>query len=82
MLSVRGIACCRRHPARSTDRVSGVLGLDANLDSAGVTKGALYYHFDSKEALGYAIVEEVIAPDLRGKWVGPLTERQVTLSTL
>ncbi len=40
--------------------------------SAGVTKGALYYHFESKEALGYAIVEEIIAPDVHGKWVRPL----------
>lgn len=36
--------------------------LDTILAAAGVTKGALYYHFDSKEALGYAVVEEVIAP--------------------
>src|SRR5271163_4204050 len=43
--------------------------LDAILASAGVTKGALYYHFDSKEALGYAVVEEVIAPDVRAKWL-------------
>src|ERR1700676_4786055 len=47
-------------------------GLDTILASAGVTKGALYYHFDSKEALGYAVVEEVIAPDVHGKWVRPL----------
>jgi len=46
--------------------------LDTILTSAGVTKGALYYHFKSKEALGYAVVEEVIAPDVRGKWVRPL----------
>jgi TetR/AcrR family transcriptional regulator, transcriptional repressor for nem operon len=46
--------------------------LDTILASAGVTKGALYYHFKSKEALGYAVVEEVIAPDVHGKWVGPL----------
>jgi len=46
--------------------------LDTILASAGVTKGALYYHFKSKEALGYAVVEEVIAPDVRGKWVRPL----------
>src|SRR5258708_36731811 len=47
-------------------------GLDAILASAGVTKGALYYHFKSKEALGYAVVEEVIAPNVHGKWVRPL----------
>jgi AcrR family transcriptional regulator len=29
--------------------------LDAILARAGVTKGALYYHFDNKEALGYAL---------------------------
>jgi TetR/AcrR family transcriptional regulator, transcriptional repressor for nem operon len=46
--------------------------LDKMLASAGVTKGALYYHFKSKEALGYAVVEEVIAPDVHGKWVRPL----------
>ena len=47
-------------------------GLGTILASAGVTKGALYYHFKSKEALGYAVVEEVIAPDVQGKWVRPL----------
>jgi TetR/AcrR family transcriptional regulator, transcriptional repressor for nem operon len=46
--------------------------LDTILAVAGVTKGALYYHFDSKEALGYAVVDEIIAPDVRGKWVRPL----------
>jgi TetR/AcrR family transcriptional repressor of nem operon len=46
--------------------------LDTILASAGVTKGALYYHFKSKEALGYAVVEEIIAPDVHGKWVKPL----------
>lgn len=45
--------------------------LDTILAVAGVTKGALYYHFDSKEALGHAVIDEVIAPDVRGKWVHP-----------
>src|SRR5438876_437655 len=31
--------------------------LDIILASIGVTKGALYYHFKNKEALGYAMVE-------------------------
>ncbi len=46
--------------------------LDTILAVAGVTKGALYHHFDSKEALGHAVIEEIIAPDVRGKWVSPL----------
>jgi TetR/AcrR family transcriptional repressor of nem operon len=47
-------------------------GLDTILASTGVTKGALYYHFKSKEALGYAVIEEIIAPDVHVKWVRPL----------
>ena len=45
--------------------------LDAILAKAGVTKGALYYHFDNKEALGYAVVDEVIASKVPPKWVQP-----------
>jgi TetR/AcrR family transcriptional regulator, transcriptional repressor for nem operon len=48
--------------------------LDTILDGAGVTKGALYHHFESKEALGHAIVEEVIAGITRDKWLVPLQE--------
>ena len=57
-------------------------GLDTILASTGVTKGALYYHFDSKEALGYAIVEEVIALDLRAKWLRPLQSGKDPFNTL
>jgi len=73
-----------RDPERTRDRLlqaasrevyrSGFqsASLDAILAATGVTKGALYYHFDSKEALGYAVVEEVINPDVRATWVRPL----------
>jgi AcrR family transcriptional regulator len=47
-------------------------GLDTILAATGVTKGALYYHFDGKEALGHAIVDEVIAVMTRDKWLLPL----------
>ena len=57
-------------------------GLDTILAAAGVTKGALYHHFDSKEALGYAVVEEIIAPDLRAKWLRPLQEGKDPINTL
>jgi len=57
-------------------------GLEAILAAAGVTKGALYYHFGSKEALGYAIVEEIIGPDNRGQWLGPLEKGRDPIETL
>ena len=56
--------------------------LDGILASAGVTKGALYYHFKNKEALGYAVVEEVISPVVRGQWVLPLQGVKDPIDTL
>ena len=47
-------------------------GIDTILAATNVTKGALYYHFDGKEALGYAIVDEVIANLVRDGWLRPL----------
>jgi AcrR family transcriptional regulator len=47
-------------------------GIDTILAATDVTKGALYHHFDSKEALGYAIVEEIIAKLVRDRWLHPL----------
>ncbi len=56
--------------------------LDVILAKAGVTKGALYYHFDSKEALGYAVVDEVITDIAREKWLDPLRNPQNPIDTL
>jgi AcrR family transcriptional regulator len=47
-------------------------GVDSILAATNVTKGALYYHFGSKEALGYAIVEEIIAKLVRDRWLRPM----------
>jgi TetR/AcrR family transcriptional regulator, transcriptional repressor for nem operon len=53
---------------------SGFRGSDVAsiLHAAGVTKGAMYHHFESKEALGYAVVDEIIADIMREKWQAPL----------
>jgi TetR/AcrR family transcriptional regulator, transcriptional repressor for nem operon len=47
-------------------------GVDTILAATNVTKGALYYHFESKEALGHAIIEEIIAEITRDRWMRPL----------
>src|SRR6516225_7205056 len=51
-------------------------GIDAILAATNVTKGALYYHFDSKEALGHAIIEEVVAKFPRDRWLLPLQQSE------
>jgi AcrR family transcriptional regulator len=47
-------------------------GIDTILAATNVTKGALYYHFESKEALGHAIVDEIVAKLVRDSWLLPL----------
>ena len=49
-------------------------GIDTILAATNVTKGALYYHFENKEALGYAIVEEIVAKLPRDRWLLPLQQ--------
>ena len=56
--------------------------LDAILAAAGVTKGALYHHFDNKEALGYAVVDEVITGSVHQKWVQPLRNAKNPIDVL
>ncbi len=56
--------------------------LDAILAAAGVTKGALYHHFDNKEALGYAVVDEIIASKVNQKWVQPLRNAKNPIDAL
>lgn len=46
--------------------------IDTILAAANVTKGAFYHHFESKEALGHAIIDEVIEALARDRWFLPL----------
>ena len=38
----------------------------------GTTKGALFHHFAGKQALGYAVVEEIVRPITKERWFDPL----------
>jgi len=51
-------------------------GIDTILATTNVTKGALYHHFESKEALGHAIIEEIVAEMTRDRWLRPLERNQ------
>lgn len=57
----------RRHGYATAD-------LDALLQAAGVTRGALYHHFHSKEGLGLAVVEEVLRDWVLDRWLHPVAQ--------
>ena len=42
------------------------------VEAAGTTKGALFHHFDSKQELGYAVLDEMIGPLLLQRWLEPV----------
>lgn len=46
------------------------------LQDTGLTKGALYHHFPTKQALGLAVIEEVIKKRLEGLIFKPLRESE------
>jgi TetR/AcrR family transcriptional regulator, transcriptional repressor for nem operon len=56
--------------------------LEAIVDSAGVTKGALYHHFGGKQALGYAVVDEVLGRLLYEHWLRPIEHAADPLDAL
>lgn len=44
------------------------------LANTNVTKGALYHYFPTKLALGYAVVDEILAEQIQQQWVLPLLQ--------
>ncbi|MCW8964763.1 MAG: TetR/AcrR family transcriptional regulator [Gammaproteobacteria bacterium] len=77
---------CKRDPVKTREKLLlsafeqihehgfQTVSLDAILRDTGVTKGALYHHFPNKNALGYAVVEEIISPTLSAFWIDPVLE--------
>jgi AcrR family transcriptional regulator len=52
------------------------------LQDTGLTKGALYHHFPTKQDLGLAVVDEVIAARFEERFFRPLRESQRPVATL
>ncbi|WP_296886968.1 TetR/AcrR family transcriptional regulator [Thiobacillus sp.] len=52
------------------------------LADTGLTKGALYHHFPDKKALGLAVIEEVIRPQLAAMMFAPLADTQQPLAAM
>jgi len=47
-------------------------GLSQIVERANITKGGLFHHFESKQDLGYAIVDELLGGNIQEFWVNPL----------
>jgi AcrR family transcriptional regulator len=50
--------------------------LNRIVEKTGLTKGALFHHFASKQQLGYAVVDEVIWARFKAMWIDPLEHSQ------
>jgi AcrR family transcriptional regulator len=63
---------------------SGFHSADVNsiLESAGVTKGALYHHYQSKTGLGYAVVDEVLRDWILDRWLRPIAQAEDPVQAL
>lgn len=48
------------------------ISIDAIVAKTPYTKGALFHQFPTKLDLGYALVEEVIAPSIITRWIDPI----------
>jgi AcrR family transcriptional regulator len=56
--------------------------VDDVLRATGLTKGGLYHHFSNKKALGYAVVEQVIAGMIDRFWLEPLRDAEDPLAAI
>lgn len=56
--------------------------METILRTTGLTKGALYHHFDGKDALGHAVVDEVIAAIMHERWLAPLRDADNPIDAL
>lgn len=56
--------------------------LNAILKKAGTSKGGMYHHFDSKQSLAIAAIEEVLGSFVRDYWEEPIAQTGNSLQTL
>lgn len=52
------------------------------LADTGLTKGALYHHFPDKQALGLAVIEEMVRPRLAAMMFEPLAHTRTPLAAM
>ena len=56
--------------------------VDRILSKTGLTKGAVYHHFEGKAALAHAVIDDVIRRWFVDGWVAPLEDSDDPVRTL
>lgn len=56
--------------------------IDDIIATTQVTKGAFYYHFKTKDAMGLAIINEILKPTLTKSFIDPLQNEQNPLDAI
>jgi TetR/AcrR family transcriptional repressor of nem operon len=56
--------------------------LNRIVKEAGTTKGSVFHHFEGKNALGYAVVDEVIRNRVEEMWLKPMRRSTDPIGTL
>ena len=52
------------------------------VETAGITKGALFHHFAGKRELAFAVIDEIIEPILKARWLAPFVESADPIASL
>ena len=47
---------------------------DKIIDGEGITKGAFYYHFKNKKEIGLAVIQEILAQNIKANLIAPLEQ--------
>ena len=50
------------------------VSVDQIVEKTGLTKGAFFHHFSTKQELGYALVDETLAQMTLDRWIRPLEQ--------
>jgi TetR/AcrR family transcriptional regulator, transcriptional repressor for nem operon len=52
------------------------------VEAAGITKGALFHHFAGKRELAFAVIDEIIEPILKARWLAPFAQSADPITSL
>lgn len=58
------------------------VSINTIIQRAGVSKGAFFHHFKNKQALGIALIDEVLLAHIKERWLDPLQDLTDPIKTI